>query len=975
MPLLDRLPDTAVSWLDRYLGDMLRRTPPGSPLWLLGQRFNDLANLGSRNNGLGASLVAVEDPDGNFDAPYNVENCLRQAIEAAAGGGQPQQLRYDCWVDPTQDALPAARRWQTIADALVAMVALLPDGDPIRVNVSPGEHVWSGNGGDGRPITVSGGGEDPGGFNPYQLTIDYQNDLAPLTLVGLRVLNGGQINAGVDAPVTFADCVLGDQIAIFLNADEASEVAAVFFRCSGVHPYFIVTLDDGGSTANLRMLSCVFAGEGNLLTRSGGSPSGTIALLFDDTVVRCPTILGDGDTTIYAIDGACSLQMAGVRFEPHPKSCALTLFGGAVVTDGGVSLDIDICAVETVTDAGSENNAVILGLDLGGYPDTQDNQYAIRWTGRAIPIPLPDASIEGEYRLRPSDQFFDIDVTSATVTVFLDDPATCPGRTVEFSAIGTFALILNAADEGGTIDGAPSLSISGLADTYGTIQIRSTGNDWRALAPFSTGSGGVPTSRTISTTAPLQGGGDLSANRTLSVSNATEAAVGVVRLAPSGGTTAGQVVQATDARLSDTRTPTDNSVSTAKIQDGAVTAIKISDGVITDAKIAAANKDGLAAVASMRTLGTGAQQAAAGNDSRIVGAVQTTRTISTPSGSGLSGGGDLSADRTLQVVVDAVTIGIVTNTISLIQAALTAIGALTPAADRLPYYTSASAAALATFTAFGRSLVAAADAAAARTVLALGGSATLNVGTTAGTVAAGDDARITGAEQTANKNASNGYAGLTSGLLSPAQIPTPTRTALGGTYLWPQASGVFHACGPAYTVSLTVPSPTATRIHAAVWDRPGTYDQITANVVVGAASGSLRHYLYESDTNGAPGALLWSSGDISATVTGSRALAFSAGTWTSAGDAYKDGSNNFILRPGQKVWYGTQAENGAPLTIRSVPGASARLLGYATGAPAGTDAISIYYRDVAYASGLPDPFGTPTKGQQTTFPLTTLRGL
>lgn len=48
-----------------------------------------------------------------------------------------------------------------------------------------------------------------------------------------------------------------------------------------------------------------------------------------------------------------------------------------------------------------------------------------------------------------------------------------------------------------------------------------------------------------------------------------------------------------------------------------------------------------------KAVGTTAGTVAAGNDSRIVGAVQTSRTIST--GIGLAGGGDLSANRTLSV--------------------------------------------------------------------------------------------------------------------------------------------------------------------------------------------------------------------------------------------------------------------------------------------------------------------------------------
>lgn len=67
------------------------------------------------------------------------------------------------------------------------------------------------------------------------------------------------------------------------------------------------------------------------------------------------------------------------------------------------------------------------------------------------------------------------------------------------------------------------------------------------------------------------------------------------------------------------------------------------------------------------------------------------------------------------------------------------------------------------------------NAATARTNLGLGGSAILNVGTIASTVAAGNDSRITGAEQAANKGASSGYAPLNSSSLVPiANIPTGT---------------------------------------------------------------------------------------------------------------------------------------------------------------------------------------------------------
>jgi microcystin-dependent protein len=54
-------------------------------------------------------------------------------------------------------------------------------------------------------------------------------------------------------------------------------------------------------------------------------------------------------------------------------------------------------------------------------------------------------------------------------------------------------------------------------------------------------------------------------------------------------------------------------VTAVKLGNNAVTSAKILDATIVDTDVAAANKDGAAATPSMRTLGTGAQQAAAGN--------------------------------------------------------------------------------------------------------------------------------------------------------------------------------------------------------------------------------------------------------------------------------------------------------------------------------------------------------------------------
>jgi hypothetical protein len=98
---------------------------------------------------------------------------------------------------------------------------------------------------------------------------------------------------------------------------------------------------------------------------------------------------------------------------------------------------------------------------------------------------------------------------------------------------------------------------------------------------------------------------------------------------PGGGSGSVDSVTAGDASITVGGTAAD---PTVEVSAQGVTQAKIADGAVSDVQVAAANKDGLAAVDSMRTLGTGAQQSCGGADSRLSDA-------RTPTG---AAGGDLT---------------------------------------------------------------------------------------------------------------------------------------------------------------------------------------------------------------------------------------------------------------------------------------------------------------------------------------------
>ena len=89
--------------------------------------------------------------------------------------------------------------------------------------------------------------------------------------------------------------------------------------------------------------------------------------------------------------------------------------------------------------------------------------------------------------------------------------------------------------------------------------------------------GAVPTARTVTAGTGLTGGGDLSADRTFTVSY---------------GTTAGTAAEGNDPRLSDARTPLDGSVTSAKIVDGAIVNADINASAAIAVSKLAAGTDG-----------------------------------------------------------------------------------------------------------------------------------------------------------------------------------------------------------------------------------------------------------------------------------------------------------------------------------------------------------------------------------------------
>jgi hypothetical protein len=117
------------------------------------------------------------------------------------------------------------------------------------------------------------------------------------------------------------------------------------------------------------------------------------------------------------------------------------------------------------------------------------------------------------------------------------------------------------------------------------------------------------------------------------------------------GTAATQAAAGNDSRLSDARNPIAGSVTNSSVATGAaISSDKLADGTTNGvytlaerSKLAGITSDAVAGTASLRTLGTGAQQAVAGNDSRL--SDTRTPTAGTVTNSSVAANAAISADK------------------------------------------------------------------------------------------------------------------------------------------------------------------------------------------------------------------------------------------------------------------------------------------------------------------------------------------
>ncbi len=379
--------------------------------------------------------------------------------------------------------------------------------------------------------------------------------------------------------------------------------------------------NSGTATDPVLNVSAATTGSSGVVTLAadGGTTASTVVQATDSRLSNARTPVGTSLTSGNLWVGNGSNQAASVAMSGDAtlsNTGAITL-STVPVTKGGTGATTQGAALNNLLPSQTSNSGKVLqtdGTNASWVTPSVGNVASV-----SVTSPITNTG------------------TSADPVIALANTTVSAGSYGSASSVGTFTV-----DAQGRLTAASSTAVAITADQVingagkyfeyrpnnaacsdqQVLKWDNTNSRW--VCANDTGAAGMVSSLTVNS--PLSNSGTAS-DPVLSVSAATTGASGVVTLAADGGTTASTVVQATDSRLSDARTPAGTSltsgnlwvgnasnlaaavsmsgdvaisntgattiqtdaVTTTKIIDDAVTTAKILDSNVTTNKIADAN--------------------------------------------------------------------------------------------------------------------------------------------------------------------------------------------------------------------------------------------------------------------------------------------------------------------------------------------------------------------------------------------------
>jgi hypothetical protein len=132
------------------------------------------------------------------------------------------------------------------------------------------------------------------------------------------------------------------------------------------------------------------------------------------------------------------------------------------------------------------------------------------------------------------------------------------------------------------------------------------------------------------------------------------------------------------------------------------------------------------------------------------------------------------------------------------------------------------------------------------------------------------------------------------------------------------------------------------------------YDAVIFRQTAGTAGSQSRVALFLAGSNGNPNELLWSSAVVDTSAGAQYAALFSAGTFTTLGNTYKDGSNRFVFTRGTRIWKAWMRNTTGAPSMQVMGSSTARGLGWSA-TSLQSAAFTGFSSARTFALGFPDP--------------------